>query len=146
MDNKKEKCFSINLDQEVVESLQEIKKSSGKSQGQLLKESVESGLRETSFFLQGNNLFLAKVRIDGTQLEELGAKLQSGELKTDRILFTYCEKKDPTVGVSLWVADDRDHLDQFMAPYQKYYKEVIDIEEMVTTSQSIERIMESLSI
>ena len=143
MDNKK-KCFSVNLESTQVEQLQNVKEKTGKSQNKILSESVEFGLNNASFFFQGKALFIVKVRIDVNSLAELGVKLQNGELKTDIILFTYCEKDDPTVGISLWIANDREHFNKLFAPHNEYYKEVIDIKEVVTPEESMQLIMASL--
>lgn len=143
MDNN-EKCFSVNLEATQIVQLKNVKEKTGKTQSKILEESVEQGLSNTSFFFQGKAFFIVKVRIDIESLPVLGQKLQSGELKTNMILFTYCEKDDPTVGISLWIANDREHFDQLFAPHNEHYKEVIDINEVVTPEESMELIMASI--
>ena len=143
MDNMK-KCFSVNLSEEQVKKLQNVKEKTRKSQNKILTEAVEFGLNNTSFFFQGKILYLVKVRINIKTLAELGQKLQNGELKTNMILFSYCVKDDPTVGISLWIANDRKHFDQLFAPHNKYYEEVIDIKEVVSPEESMQLIMVSL--
>lgn len=141
MDNKK-KCFSVNLEAEQVKSLLRVKEITGKSQNKVLAESLEKGLSNASFFLQGKLLFIVKVRVDVNNLAELGGKLQSGELKTNMILFTYCEKVDPSIGVSLWIANDRKHFNQLFAPHKKYYIDIIDIKEVITPEESMQLLMQ----
>ena len=139
------KCFSVNLESPQIEQLKNIKERSGKSQSAILSECVGFGLNNSSFYHQGTTLFLVKVRVDADALADFGRKLQNGELQTNRYLFTYCIKDDPTVGVSLWIADDRVHLDQLIAPHSRYYQEVISIEEVITPAESMQLIMASLS-
>jgi predicted DNA-binding protein len=142
--DKNKRCFSVSLESEQVEQLQRVKENTEKSQSMVLEESVGHGLKNASFFLKGKMLYLVKVRIDTGRLPEFGQKLQNGELQTDMYLFTWCEKDDPEVGTSLWIADNRDHLDQLIAPHGKYYREVIDIKEVITPQESMRMLMNSV--
>lgn len=131
------KCFSVNLTQDQAAVLKETKEKSGKTQGQVLTEAVGSGLQQLSHGISNKKLYLVKVRINIDFMAELGQKLQTGELDTSMILFTYCLKDDPAVGVSLWKADDKDHFDKLFGPHKKYYKELIDIHEVVMPEESM---------
>ncbi len=143
MDDKT-KCFSVNLTADQAEKLRILKEKTGKSQGQILSESVETGLKNALFFIQAKKFYLVKVRINTDLLAELSQKLQNNDLDRSMYLFTYCLKDDPTVGVSLWTADDRKHFDKIFAPHKAYYKNVIEIDEVVTPEESMQLIIAGL--
>lgn len=142
--DKKTKCFSVNLAMEQVEKLKNLKENSGKSQNKILSESVESGLQKFSFLQSGKKLYLVKVRINTDLLMELGQKLQNNKLDTSMMLFTYCSKDDPEVGVSLWMADDKKHFDKLFSPHKYYYKDVIDIQEVVLPEESMKLLLSKM--
>lgn len=72
-------------------------------------------------------LFFGKVRIDVNKLTGLGQKLQSGELDRSFIKSTHCLKDDPSVGLNIWEAEDREDLEKKLVPHKVYYAEVTDI-------------------
>lgn len=90
-------------------------------------------------------LFFGKVRIDVNQLEELGQKLQTGELDTSWFKSTYCLQDDPTVGLNIWEALDRADLEQKLAPHKKYYAEVTDIAPVITPSEAQKRLIQQMA-
>lgn len=137
------KCLSVNLPLSKVEELKAIKEQTGKSQNEILTESILNGIE--NFKQSENQLFLVKVRIDTAKMMELGQKLQSGELDTKMIKFTYCMKNDPTVGVSLWTAKNREDFDKLLVPHKKYYKEVIDISSAVKPEEAMTLIMQEMN-
>ncbi len=89
-------------------------------------------------------MFLAKVRIDVDKMAEFGLKLGSGELDRSHIVFTYCLKDDPSVGLSLWNAEDRRHFDRLIAPHAVYYREIIDVQEAVKPEEAMRLILEEM--
>ena len=139
--SEKTKCMSINLPEDQVELLRAVKEKSGKSQSAILTESVVSGLKKESVLADGKALFLVKVKIDTDRMMELGAKLQSGELDTSAMLFTWCEKADPDVGIALWTADSKEHFDRIFAPHLEYYREVEFVNEVVTPQTAMQMLM-----
>lgn len=137
------KCLSVNLPLSKVEELKAIKKQTGKSQNEILTDSILDGIE--NFKQCDNQMFLVKARIDTAKMMELGEKLQSGELDTKMIKFTYCIKKDPTVGVSLWTAKDKADFDKLLAPHKEYYKEIIDISSAVKPEEAMTLIMQKMN-
>lgn len=137
------KCLSVNLPLSKIVELKAIKEKTGKSQNEILAESILSGIENLK--QDTKQLFLVKVRIDTSKMMELGQKLQSGELDTKMIKFTYCIKDDPTVGVSLWMAEDKDDFDKLFAPHKEYYKEIIDISPAVRPEEAMALIIQEMN-
>lgn len=137
------KCLSVNLPLSKVEELKAIKEQTGKSQNEILTQCILNGIE--NFKQCENQLFLVKARIDIAKMIELGQKLQSGELDTKMIKFTYCIKNDPTVGVSLWTATDRADFDKLLAPHKEYYKEIIEISSAVKPEDAMTLIMQEMN-
>lgn len=135
------KCYSVNLTEEQIQTLKHIKQKSKKTQSHILMEAVHSGLQQQNLFIAGKMLFLVKVRINTDLIMELGQKLETGELDTTMIIFTYCIKEDPTVGISMWIVDNKEHFEEMFSHHKKYYKEVIDIQEVILPDESMKIIL-----
>lgn len=140
---KQTKCISVNVTTEQFEQIKTVKEQTGKSQNSVLVESIMSGLKK--FEDSNNQLFWVKVRIDPAKMMEFGQRLQSGELKTNMIKFTYCIKNDPTVGISLWEAKDENQFNELFVPHKEFYKEVIEVNTAVKTEEAMTLIMKELS-
>lgn len=80
-------------------------------------------------------LFFVKVRVDVGKLVELGQKLQAGAFQTHP-LSTYCLKEDPSVGLNIWEADNREAFEKAFAPHREYYSEVMEIVPVVTPQEA----------
>ncbi len=78
-------------------------------------------------------------------LIQQGQKLRSGELDTKMIKFTYGIEDDPSVGVSLWAASDKDEFDRLFAPHAKYYEEIIEISSVVKPAEAMVLIMQKMN-
>jgi hypothetical protein len=139
---EQKKCLAVNLSLEQFEQLKKVKEESGLSQNELLAQSIRLGLK--SFEQSDSELFWVKVRIDADKMMELGQKLQSGELATHMIKFTYCLKTDPAVGISLWEAKNQKEFDALFTPHAKFYKEIIDISPAVRPEQAMALIMQEM--
>lgn len=137
------KCLSINLPLSKIDELKAIKEQTGKSQNEILTESILTGIE--NFKQDSKQLFLVKVRIDTSKMMELGQKLQSGELDTKMIKFTYCIKDDPTVGVSLWMAKDKREFDELFAPHKEFYKEIIEVTSAVKPEEAKDLILKGMN-
>jgi hypothetical protein len=135
------KCYSVNLTKEQEDKLNSIKETCGKSKSHILSESIETGLKKSFLESKYKKMFLVKVRIDSNRVMEMGLKLQNGELDKTNLLFTYCLKYDFTVGVNLWMAEDRDHFDKIFSPHKQYYKEILEIEEVILPQEALELIL-----
>jgi hypothetical protein len=140
---KQTKCISVNVTTEQLEQIKMVKEQTGKSQNSVLVESIMDGLKK--FEDSDNQLFWVKVRIDPIKMMEFGQKLQSGELKTNMIKFTYCIKDDPTVGISLWEAKNENHFNELFASHKDYYKEVIEVNPAVKAEEAMSLIMKEMS-
>jgi predicted DNA-binding protein len=137
------KCLSVNLPLSKVEELKAIKEQTGKSQNEILTESILNGIE--NFKQSENQLFLVKVRIDTAKMMELGQKLKSGELDKQMIKFTYCLKSDPTVGVSLWTAKNKAEFDRLFAPHKEYYKDIIEVFSAIKPEEAMTLIMQEIN-
>jgi hypothetical protein len=135
------KCFSVNLSIKQVAKLKRIREKSGKTQNRILTEAVDFGLRQEAILSGEKVFYLVKARIDTARIMELAQKLQTGELDTSMLVFTYCIKDDPTVGVSLWLANDKKQFDELFKPHRKYYKEIIDVREVIMPEESLKLIL-----
>jgi hypothetical protein len=83
-------------------------------------------------------LFFVKVRVDVSRLAEYGQKLQSGAIGTHP-LSTYCLADEPTIGLNIWEAEDRESLEEAFAPHGEY-SQVLEIVPVVT-AQAAQRIL-----
>jgi len=86
--------------------------------------------------------YLVRVSVNRAKLAEFGQKLQKGEL--DRSLVrseTYCLKKDPAVGYSIWEAEDREAFDKVFSTWQNYYSET-EILEVIGPNEAMRLLME----
>jgi hypothetical protein len=86
-------------------------------------------------------LFFVKVRIDTGRLHELGTKLRDGSLDLSAMSWTYCERGDPSVGTSLWEADNAAHLDELLAPLRPFYAEIFETAEVVPAAEAQEMLL-----
>lgn len=88
-------------------------------------------------------LFFVKMRLDVNQLMEYGKKLQSGEIHTHPV-STYCLKGDPTVGLNIWEAEDRETLNKVLAPHQPYYSEILEIAAVISPQAAQQILIEQV--
>ncbi len=89
--------------------------------------------------------FFVKVRIDLNKLNELGAKLQNGELDRSAIISTWCLEDDPSVGMSVWQAEDENHFENLIAPFRNYYSEIFEITKVVSAAEAQLILIEQLN-
>lgn len=89
-------------------------------------------------------LFFGKVRINITKLKEFGQKLQSGALGLSFTKTTHCLPDDPTVGLNIWEALDREDLEKKLEPHRAYYSEVFEITPVITALESQKGLMEKM--
>jgi hypothetical protein len=142
--SNKAKCCSVNITKEQEEKLNMIMEINGKSKSKTLSETIDIGLKRIQLDLKSKILYLVKVRIDTDLIMELGQRLQSGDLDISRMAFTYCLKDDPSVGISLWMAESKEHFEKIFAPCRLYYKEVMDIQEVIFPQDAMNLILANL--
>jgi hypothetical protein len=89
-------------------------------------------------------LFFVKVRINLKKMVELGQKLQSGELDRSNLRSTYCLKDDPSVGINIWEADDRNDFNMKFKPHKEYYSEILEITPVIKPEESFQILMKQI--
>ena len=78
-----------------------------------------------------------KVKVKQETLKEFGAKLISGKLDRSSIISeTYCEKSDPSVGISYWEVENMKEFENKFSLWKNYYKE-IEIKEVITAKEAM---------
>jgi hypothetical protein len=88
--------------------------------------------------------FFVKVRIDTSALNSFARELQSGAIKTHAD-SSFCLKDDPSVGLNIWSADSIDDLHSKLLPHKKFYKEIMEISEIITPQESFAILMQGYS-
>jgi hypothetical protein len=85
--------------------------------------------------------FLVKVKVNVEKLKEFGQKLQKGELNRSMICSdTYCLAEDPTVGFSVWEAENREGFDSVFSAWHYFYSETT-ITEVISSNEAIKILM-----
>ena len=144
-ENQEKKCISVNVPISLFDKITRYKDKIGKSQNSVLVELIGKGLDNVHSDKEKELIyFFVKVRIDTSKMMELGQKLQSGELDTSNILMTYCIKDDPTVGLNIWQAESQESFEEVFAHHKKYYKDVIEIIQVVTPGEAMKLIIERM--
>jgi hypothetical protein len=90
-------------------------------------------------------LFFVKVRIDTAKLTAFAQELQSGKIKT-HAESSFCLKGDPSVGLNIWKADSRSDLEEKLSEHSKFYKEIIEICEVITPQESFKMLIGSMAV
>lgn len=85
--------------------------------------------------------YFVKVRIDVGKMSEFGQKLQSGAIKTHP-LVTYCLQDDPSVGLNIWEAQDKESFEEAFHPHREFYAEVIDISPVILPQEAMAILMQ----
>jgi hypothetical protein len=137
-------CHAINLTNKQENILNSLKDLSGKSKNSILSEMLGFGLKKSYLEATYKTMFMVKVRIDTQKVIEMGQKLQNGDLDTSNLLFTYCIKDDFTVGINLWLAKDREHFEQLFSPHKQYYKEILEIKEVIFPAAALNLILQNI--
>lgn len=147
LENSEKKCIAVHLPIDLYEKLNACKSKSGQSQSNLIIGLIERGLATTDQSPAVQSLlFFAKVRIDPAKMPELGRKLQNGELITSQLMVTYCLKDDPAVGLSFWKASSVADFESNFAQMVPYYKEVIDVTQVVTPTDAMNLILAEMKM
>lgn len=140
------KCIAIHLPIDLIDKIDQQKAKTGQSQSGLLTNLIEKGLGYSSNDkAMGKMLFFVKVRIDTSKMMEFGQKLQNGEIDTSHTIMTYCIKEDPTVGISFWHADSQKSFEDIFAQHRVYYKELMEVVQVITPMDSMKLILENMN-
>ncbi|MBN1429116.1 MAG: hypothetical protein JXB07_12140 [Anaerolineae bacterium] len=89
-------------------------------------------------------LFFVKVRVDVDKLVDLGQRLQAGAIQTHPVI-TYCLKEDPSIGLNIWEAEDREAFEKAFAPHREYYSEVMETVPVITPQEAQKILMEQMA-
>lgn len=89
-------------------------------------------------------LFFVKVRIDVSKLAELGRKIQSGGFSTHPT-STYCLKDDPSVGLNIWEAADREDFERKFAPHREYYVAVYEVTPIIMAAEAQQLLVKQMA-
>ncbi len=78
-----------------------------------------------------------KVKVKIETLKIFGEKLMSNQLDRSAIISeTYCEKEDPSVGISYWNVKDFEEFEHKFSMWKPYYEKV-EIKEVVTAKEAM---------
>lgn len=139
------KCIAVHLPVDLIDKINKQKAKTGQSQSNLMIDLIEKGLGFSSNDKAvGKMFFFVKVRIDTTRMMEFGQKLQNGEIDTSHTIMTYCIKEAPTVGLNFWYADTIEEFEKVLSQHRPYYKEIIEIIQVITPMNAMELIMENI--
>jgi hypothetical protein len=78
-----------------------------------------------------------KVKVKVDTLQEFASKIMTGALDRSAILGeTYCEKDNPSVGISYWEVENMEEFETKMAGWKPYY-ESIEVKEVVKAQKAM---------
>ena len=82
-------------------------------------------------------IFQIKVKVKMETLKEFAEVLIAGKLDRSAVISeTYCEKDEPSVGISYWKVEDLKELDTKFSLWKPYYENV-EIKEVVTARDAM---------
>ena len=78
-----------------------------------------------------------KVKVRLETLKEFAGELLAGNLDRSSIISeTYCEKENPSVGLSYWQVDDIEEFEEKFSAWKKYYEET-EIKKVITAKEAM---------
>jgi hypothetical protein len=81
--------------------------------------------------------FQVKVKVKADTMKEFAKQLMKGHLDRSAIISeTYCEKDDPSIGISFWQAKDMEEFERKFSQWKLYY-ENIEIKEVITAKEAM---------
>ena len=82
-------------------------------------------------------IFQIKVKVKIETLKEFAEMLIAGKLDRSAVISeTYCEKDEPSVGISYWKVEDLKELESKFSSWKPYYEKV-EIKEVVTALEAM---------
>ena len=141
--NKKteKKCIGLHLPIDLLGEINVLKEKLSTSQNELIINLIEKGLGILNLNNEQSRYFFVRVRIDATKMIELGQKLQNGELDNSNIIMTFCLQDDPSIGLNFWKAKNRNHFDEIFACHKPYYKDIMEITEVITPLDAMKKLI-----
>ena len=143
---KNKKCTPVYLNTIQQEKLEKIKEKSGKSQAEIMKESIEIGLNQSLSSVHNENktkriYFMVKVKVNKELLTEFGKALANNELDRSSVKSeTFCIKNDPAIGYSIWETETKEEFDKKFGPWKRFYFET-ETTEMITPNEAMLALM-----
>ena len=81
--------------------------------------------------------FQVKVKVKADTLKEFAKVLMKGQLDRSAIISeTYCEKDEPSIGISFWQTKDLEEFEKKFSSWKPYY-ENIEIKEVITAKDAM---------
>ena len=78
-----------------------------------------------------------KVKVKISLLKSFAEKLMSGQLDRSAIISeTYCEKNEPSIGISYWKVNDMDEFENKFSLWKQFY-ETYELKEVVTAKDAM---------
>ena len=78
-----------------------------------------------------------KVKVKLATLKDFAEKLMSGQLdRTSIIGETYCEKSEPSVGLSYWQVEDIEEFEKKFSSWKQFY-ESYEVKEVITAKEAM---------
>ncbi len=78
-----------------------------------------------------------KVKVRTATLKDFAEKLMSGQLDRSAIISeTYCEKNDPSVGISYWKIADMEEFENKFSQWKQFY-ETVEVKEVVSAKDAM---------
>ena len=78
-----------------------------------------------------------KVKVKISLLKGFAEKLMSGQLDRSAIISeTYCEKNEPSIGISYWKVNDMDEFENKFSLWKQFY-ETYELKEVVTAKDAM---------
>lgn len=78
-----------------------------------------------------------KVKVRITSLKDFAEKLMSGQLDRSAIISeAYCEKDEPSVGISYWKVNDMKEFENKFSLWKQFY-ETYEVKEVITAKEAM---------
>lgn len=82
-------------------------------------------------------LLQIKVKVKIETLKDFAEKLMTGQLDRSAIISeTYCEKDEPSIGISYWQVDNMQEFENKFSSWKQFY-ESCEIKEVVTAKDAM---------
>ena len=77
-----------------------------------------------------------KVKVKISTIKEFAAKLMSGQLdRSANISERYCEKSEPTVGISYWKVENMEEFENLFSSWKEFY-ETFEVKEVIAAKDA----------
>ena len=78
-----------------------------------------------------------KVNVNIAKLKDFAEKLMSGQLDRSAIISeTYCEKDEPSIGISYWNVNDMEEFEKKFSLWKQFYDKY-EVKEVITAKDAM---------